>query len=125
MKHVKYLFVLILALGLNISCSSDDDGGATVDESALIGTWETTVNDEEGEIKVAVTFNPNFSGTFKVTYDFEGQTFTDTDNLTWSTNGNKLTIMSDGDTDVLTYSINGNKLTTTDETGIVIVFTKQ
>lgn len=125
MKQLKYLFVLILALTINISCSSDDDGGSSVNESSLVGTWESTVTDEDGEIKVAVTFNSNFSGILKFTYNYEGETFIETDSMTWSTNGNKLTIVSDGETEVLTYSISGNQLTTTDETGIVIVFTKQ
>lgn len=55
---------------------------------------------------------------------FDGFTKTESDDFTWSTDGNKLTINSDGNSDVSTYSISGNKLTINSD-GVEMVLTKQ
>jgi hypothetical protein len=125
MKYIKYLFVMVFAVMLSVSCNSDDDSSSVVNDPALVGTWETTGAEEGFEIEVDVTFKANNTGTTTVSTTFEGETFSESDNFTWSTNGNKLTIVSGGETDVITYSISGNELTTTDESGDVVVFTKQ
>jgi hypothetical protein len=126
MKNFKYLFVMFFAVMLSVSCSSDDDSGSDLNDSALVGTWGITEIDEGVGVKVLITFNANNSGTSVVTSTFEGEiTQTDTENFTWSTSGNKLTISSGGESDVVTYAINGNKLTVTDSDGVVVVFTKQ
>lgn len=113
---------MIFAVTLSVSCSSDDDSAS--DSNALLGTWETTASEEGFEIEVDVTFKANNTGSSNVSTTFEGETFSESDSFTWSTNGNKLSIVSGGETDVVTYSISGNKLTITDDTD-VSVFTKQ
>jgi len=55
----------------------------------------------------------------------DGETITETDNFTWNTSGNKLTVtISGGEPEISTYAINGNKLTITDEDGYALVLTK-
>jgi len=126
MKKITYLFVMVFAVMLSVSCGSDDDSGSNLNDSALVGTWGITEIDEGVGVKVLITFKANNSGTSVVTTTFEGEiTQTDTENLTWSTNGNKLTITISGESDVVTYAINGNKLTITDSDGVVVVLTKQ
>ncbi len=122
MKNIKYLIVMVFAVLLSVSCSSDDDSGST---HALVGTWGVTEIVEGMELKVRVTFNANNSGTSVLTFTFEGETETETENFTWSTSGNKLTMSISGESEVVTYSINGNKLTITDQDNEVVVFTKQ
>ncbi|MFO7719085.1 MAG: lipocalin family protein [Gillisia sp.] len=127
MKNFKYLFVLFFAVMLSVSCNSDDDSSRDLNDSALVGTWGITEIDEalDIEIEVLITFNANNSGRIVSSVTFEGETETETENFTWSTSGNKLTITSSGETEVVTYSINGNELTITDLDGEVVVFTKQ
>ncbi|MCJ7757522.1 MAG: lipocalin family protein [Gillisia sp.] len=125
MKKITYLFAMVFAVMLSVSCSSDDDSGSDLSTNALIGTWEIIELGDGFEYKVTVTFNANNSGTMVNVETFEGETETETENFTWSTSGNKLTISSSGESEVVTYTISGNKLTITDQDGYVVVFTKQ
>lgn len=124
MKNIKYFFIMVFSVMLFVSCSKDDSSSAP-GINDLVGTWETTNTQEGIEYIITVTFNSNKSGTTVMVSTFQGNTKTETDNFTWSTNGNKLTIISSGDSDVSTYSISGNKLTVTSDTGVVFVFTKK
>jgi len=119
MKSVKYLFVMVFAVVLSVSCSSDDDSSSS-NSSNLVGSWETSNMQEGIEYNITITFNANNSGTTIMTSTFDGITKTESDAFTWSTDGNKLTINSD----VGIYSISGNKLTMNSE-GEEMVFTKQ
>jgi len=123
MKNIKYLFVMVFAMLLSVSCNSDDDGSDS-GTNALVGTWRVNESDEGFDITVTATFNANNSGTLVMVTTFAGETETETENFTWSTSGNKLTLTGSGETDIVTYSISGNKLTITDEDGFVSVFTK-
>ncbi|MCJ7756741.1 MAG: lipocalin family protein [Gillisia sp.] len=125
MKKITYLFVMVFAVMLSVSCSGDDDSSSDLSTNALVGTWGVTEIAEGMEMKVRVTFNANNSGTSVLTFTFEGETETETENFSWSTSGNKLTISSSGESEVVTYAINGNKLTITDQDGEVVVLTKQ
>ena len=125
MKNFKYLFVMFFAVMLSVSCNSDDDNSSDLNDSALLGTWGITEIVEDIEIMWMVTFNANNSGTSVLTLTSEGDTETETDDFTWSTSGNKLTITSSGESDVVTYVIVGNKLTMTYLDGEKVVFTKQ
>ncbi len=62
---------------------------------------------------IMASFNENLSGTIVSVLSFEGETQTETQNFTWSTADNKLTLIIDGDTEVNTYSISRDKLTLT------------
>ncbi len=123
MKNIKYLFVLVFAAMLSVSCNSDDDSAGN--SSDLLGTWGATEVEEGMEFKMEVTFNANKSGNMMMKFTFEGESFTENDNFTWSTSGNKLTITIDGDSETVTYSVSGNKLSITDADGEVSVLTKQ
>lgn len=113
---------MIFAVALSVSCSSDDDSSSNSGD--LIGSWEALDMQEGIEYSITVTFNANKSGNVLMISTFQGFTKTESDDFTWSTNGNKLTINIDGEADVSTYSISGNKLTINSE-GEVLVFTKQ
>jgi hypothetical protein len=115
---------MIFAVMLSVSCNSDDDSGSDSSTNALVGTWRFTEIDEGTELKVTATVNANNSGTLVTATTFGGETETETDNFTWSTSGNKLTIVSSGVSEILTYSISGNKLTLTDQDNEVSIFTK-
>lgn len=125
MKKITYLIVLSLALMLTGSCSSDDDAGSDVNDSALVGSWGATESEDGATLHVTVTFNANQSGRSVIVTTFGGETETETENFSWSTNGNKLTVESSSEgTEVLTYSISGNRLTLTDSEGFSTVLTK-
>jgi len=124
MKNIKYLFVMVFAVMLAVSCS-DDDSSSDPGTNALVGTWGATESDEGFELTVTATFNANQTGTAVTKTTIYGETETETENFTWSTSGNKLTVTSSGDSpEILTYSISGNKLTITDEDGFATVLTK-
>ena len=103
MKKFKHLLIIVLALTLSISCSDDDDDMDNDDK--LIGTWEMSEVEEDYEYNVLVTFKSNGAGTSVYVETFDGETETDSENFTWSTEGNKLTIMIDGDEETSIYSI--------------------
>lgn len=124
MKNIKYLFVMVFAMLLSVSCNSDDDSSSDPGTNALVGTWGITEIVDGDEIKVTATFNVNNSGTMVIVTTIDGETETETENFTWSTSGNKLILTGGGETDIVTYSISGNKLTLTDEDGFVTVLTK-
>ena len=120
MKNIKYLFVMIFAVALSVSCSSDDDSTSDPSTNALIGSWETVDVQEGIEYDFTITFNPNNTGTSIMTSTVDGFTKTETNAFTWSTDGNKITINNN----VGTYSISGSTLTMTSE-GKDLIFTKQ
>mgnify|MGYP000324299151 CR=1 FL=1 len=123
MKTFKYLLIMVLTVSLSVACSDDDekDGG----NSSLIGSWEVSESIEGIEFNITATFNKNLSGTIVSVFTFEGETETETENFTWSTDGNKLTLVISGDTEVSTYSISGDKLTITDSEGFTTVLTRK
>ena len=123
MKNIKYLFVMVFAVVLSVSCSGDDDSSSS-NSSDLVGIWETTDVQEGIDYNITATFNVNNSGNFTSVSTFDGFTKTEIDDFTWSTSGNKLTLFIEGESWVPTYSITGNQLTITDQ-GDTIIFTKQ
>jgi len=123
MKTFKYLLIMLLTVSLSVACSDDDekDGG----NNSLIGSWELSETIEGIEFNITATFNKNLSGTIVSVFTFEGETETETENFTWSTDGNKLTLVISGETEVSTYSISGDKLTITDSEGFSTVLTRK
>jgi len=95
--------------------------------NALVGTWGLIESEEGVEISLTVTFNENLSGTIatNLSNHLVGETEIEYESFTWSTNGNKLTLIIDGETEISTYSISGNRLTMTDEDGKSTVLTRQ
>ncbi len=121
MKKVKFLLIFIMIAVVSFSCKKDDDD----DVNPIVGTWEITETLDGDTISLEVTFKDDLSGTLLTEVIYDGQTFSESDNFTWSTNGNKLTIVMYGETDISTYAISGNKLTITDDNGDATVFTKK
>lgn len=121
MKKVKFLLIFIMIAMVSISCKKDDDD----DINPIVGTWEVTETLDGDTISLEITFKENLSGILLTEVIYNGQTFSESDNFTWSTNGNKLTIVMNGETDTSTYSISGNKLTITDDGDDAVVFTKK
>lgn len=117
--------ILLLIMVTLISCNKDDDENVV---NPLIGTWENTVTYTEENLimKQVVTFNTNNTGLWTVTGTFQGGTpMIETNNFTWNSNGNKLTIIIDNETEaeVGTYTISGNKLSMTFY-GETLIFTR-
>ena len=107
MKKIKYLLIMAMAVMMSVSCSKDDDD----DVNPIVGTWGYTET-FDGEVLVfEVTFKENLTGTMMSSVTFDGATYEESDNFTWSTSGNKLTMVIAGETDISTFSISGNKLT--------------
>ena len=115
---------MFVALSVSVSCSNNDDEGGSSGDSALVGTWGITESIEGLEISLKVTFNANATGKIISVFTMDGESQTESDDFTWSTDGNKLTMIIAGETEVSTYSISGNKLTVTQD-GESTVFTKQ
>jgi hypothetical protein len=122
MKKFKYLLIMLVALTVSVSCSDDNDD---MGSNELVGTWGLSESDEGVAISIEATFNANFKGTIASTFSFGGESETDNSNFTWSTEGNKLTMIIDGDTEISTYSISGNKLTITDDDSDSFVLIRQ
>ncbi len=102
---IKFLFMLFLALPLLFTFCGKDE----IHE--LVGTWEYSGSSEGMAISISITFNSDNTGERSFTWTFEGETETESDNFTWSTDGNTLTITEKGETFSLKYNISGNKLT--------------
>ena len=107
MKKMKYLVVMLLAVMMTVSCSKDDND----DVNSIVGTWGLTETVEGIVIDFEVTFNENLTGTMLSSITMDGESFDESDSFTWSTSGNKLTMVINGETDISTYSISGSKLT--------------
>ena len=121
MKKMKYLLIMVMAVMISVCCSDDDDDGV----NPLVGTWGFTETFEGEEIALEVSFKENLTGTLLVTYTYEGEIEVDeSENFTWSTSGNELTMVIGGETDVSTYLIVGNKLTITSD-GEITILTRQ
>lgn len=117
MKKMKYLLIMAMAVMMSVSCSKDDDD----DVNPIVGTWGLTETIDGEVIDFEITFKENLTGTIMSSITFDGTTYDESDNFTWSTSGNKLTIVIDGETDITTYSISGNKLTiNVDDENIVL-----
>ena len=125
MKYIKYLILMVFAVMLSVSCNSDDDSNSNINDRALVGTWGYTEIDEGIEIEMLITFNSNQTGVVVLSFTLDEETETESENFTWSSSGNKLTITSGGQAEIITYSIAGNKLTLSDPAGESTVFTKQ
>lgn len=103
---------MFVALTMSVSCA-DDDGD--MDKDPLVGTWEMSESDSGFEFSVVFTFKSNASGTMTALVSFQGEQETTSESFTWSTDGNKLTLVMDGETNTGTYSISGDKLTISDD----------
>ena len=116
-KNLLFAFVLISFA----SCSSDDDDMGDVGNSALVGTWAMTESAGGIDFSLEATFNTNSSGTIVSVITLEGTPETETVNFTWSTDGDKLTLVIAGETEIFTYSISGDTLTITDQDGVTVL----
>ncbi|MDE6283864.1 MAG: lipocalin family protein [Muribaculaceae bacterium] len=132
-KYFKLLMVALfatLSFAL-VSCGDDDD-----DNSALIGTWESSsVDPDDGWVYYeAITFNKDntFYGMYAETY--HGQTESEEFAGTYAVNGNlkdgaavTLTYVEDGYTESVTniVRIDGKKMYLIDEDGDTGVYTKK
>ena len=118
-KNLLLMFTLVMAVA---SCDSDDDTGF---DNELLGTWEVSESEEGKEIGITAKFNSNETGEIATILSFGGQVMSnETMDFTWSTEGNKLTMVIEGDTEISTYSVSGNNLTITDSDGDSFVLTK-
>jgi hypothetical protein len=128
MKKFKYLLIMVLAVTVSVSCSNDDDDDDFDDsngDTALVGTWGLTESEDGVTFTETVTFNENLSGTLVSSETFEGETVSEYQSFTWSTDGNKLRLIFDDETETLTYSISGDNLSVTTGDGENIGFTRQ
>ncbi|WP_269234650.1 lipocalin family protein [Flavobacterium flavigenum] len=117
MKKITILFLSVLTLGLSVaSCSSDDDNdgaSASVEgkwelsqEGAIVGGKEILVDAENGSCGKD-TYEFTNDGKVKETtyYSNDGKCEAETDNGTWTKNGNTLTVKFTGDTQGDSYEI--------------------
>jgi hypothetical protein len=123
MKNIKYLLVMIVAVMAFVSCDNDDDDDIMGDP-ALVGQWVYTEVDFPDFFSVTLNFDSDLRGFTESLSFIDNVEFTQINSFTYSTNGDQLTLVIDGETEVSTYSISGNLLTI-DDTGDVIIFTKQ
>ena len=122
MKKFKYLLIMFVALTVSVSCGNDDDNDS--DKNDLVGTWAVSYSEYGDDIEITVDFYANLSGAYVLSLTTQGTTVNLNSYFTYSTDGNKLTMVMDGETNVSTYSISGNELTITED-GDSIVFTRQ
>lgn len=122
MKNFKYLLIMFVALSVSVSSCNDDDDDMG---NPIIGTWSLSESDGDFEVGITATFKENGSGTLTATVTLFGETASETDSFTWSTDGDQLTMTMDGETEVSTYSISGDTLTITDDEGFVTQLTRE
>jgi hypothetical protein len=127
-----FLFLGVFALTFT-SCNNDDDGGS----SSIVGLWEvltiqnSNCNDPTdnadldlenmpcepdglgGEVCTAVTMNFESNGNLTFTFDIQSLlgNFTLTEDFTYTTSGNNVTICSGNDCSTGSWSVNGGVLT--------------
>ncbi len=88
----------------------------------MVGSWGLTVLEDGYEMNVTVIFNANLTGSAAVIVEIlDEEQEIENDSFTWSTDGNKLTMIIDGVTEISTYAILGNKLTVTIEDGTTVL----
>ncbi len=103
------LLVAVVAMVFTFSCGGDDGGEDGMDSKLVTGSGEAWVQcGVDGECGgVIFRSDGRTYGIYK-----ENGTWYLGDGGTWSTNGNQLTITTDGSvTYTETYSVSGNKLT--------------
>jgi len=121
MKNFKYVMILFMALSVSLtSCNDDDDDMG----NPIVGSWSVSEADGGFEVDILATFKENGTGTLAATITIQGESLTETDSFTWSTNGDQLTMTMEGETEVSTYSISGDTLTITDDEGSVTQLTR-
>jgi hypothetical protein len=120
MIKIKTLLFALLLVSF-AACSSDDDEMVDVGDTALVGTWAMSESGGGIDISLKATFNANYSGTIVSVITFEGTPETQTEDFTWSTSVNKLTLVIAGETEIVTYSISGDTLTITDQDGDTVL----
>ncbi len=122
MKSFKYLMVMFIALSVAVtSCNEDDDDAMG---NPIVGSWALSESEGGFEVSILATFNENGTGTLKATVAIGGESQSESEPFTWSTDGDQLTMTMDGETEVSTYSISGNTLTITDDEGVVTELTR-
>jgi uncharacterized lipoprotein NlpE involved in copper resistance len=108
--------ILFMALSVSLtSCNDDDDDMG----NPIVGSWSVSEADGGFEVDILATFKENGTGTLAATITIQGESLTESDSFTWSTNGDQLTMTMEGETEVSTYSISGDTLTITDDEGFV------
>jgi uncharacterized lipoprotein NlpE involved in copper resistance len=117
MRNFKYLAVLFVALSVGISCTDDDDDGMV--GNPILGSWSLTEAEGEFEFSILATFEENGTGILTATVSIAGESQSESDNFTWSTDADQLTMTMNGETEVSTYSISGDTLSITDDEGLV------
>lgn len=121
MKNLKYLLLLCMTISLTVSCSSDDDNNDAPDSvHPLVGTWESSFSEDGISVSIEVTFNANNTGVMTSSATFNGFTESESENFTWSTDGNKLYMFDEE----ATYFINGDVLTINNEDGGLVLTRK-
>lgn len=121
MKNFKYILIIFVTLSVSVSSCTDDDDDLG---NPIVGTWSLSEADGDFEVGIIATFKENGSGTLTATVTLFGETVSETDSFTWSTDGDQLTMTMDGETEVSTYSISGDTLTITDDEGFVTQLTR-
>ncbi|WP_372767142.1 lipocalin family protein [Lutibacter sp.] len=119
MKKIKYFLIMVVAVMVSVSCSKDDND--VDDVNPLVGSWGIIESEQGLEINITATFNSNLTGAILAIVTFEGETVTENESFTWSTSGNKLTLVINGETEISTYSISDNKLTIIDVDGTTVL----
>jgi hypothetical protein len=109
---------LVLLFSFFTSCNDEE----TIDP--LIGVWELSEVEDGITMTITLTFNADKTGSVKVMIMIEGISESETENFTYNTDSNILTMTMDGESSEVTYSISGNKLTITED-GETLVFTKK
>jgi hypothetical protein len=122
MKNFKYLLIMFVALSVSVSSCNDDDDDMG---NPIVGSWALSEADGGFEVDILATFKDNGTGTLAATITIQGESLTESDAFTWSTDGDQLTMTMDGETEVSTYSISGDTLTITDDEGLVTQLTRE
>ncbi|NQU05842.1 MAG: carboxypeptidase regulatory-like domain-containing protein [Calditrichaeota bacterium] len=115
--HKNLLIITLVIIGFVLTgCFDDESNPSGPDKDQLIGTWvltDYTIDGEPEETQgITVTFNEDGSGTVLI--------FGHNAPLTWSTDGDQLTITFDGEVTTGTYTVNSTTFTYTfdDDDGI-------
>lgn len=121
-SFAKLSFLMIAVSAITMTgCDKDDENPG----AALVGTWESSYEDEDGSVEETLIFNANGTGTNSSVTTSDGTEFEFEIDFTYTATATTIKITFGGISDEAPYSISGNTLTINGGTEDETVYTRK